>query len=206
MKPTSKVFTSVGHKWLPTGWTFTINGTKCPMTRITFNPIVPPQETSQTPVITSTPEIKVYRRRTKVAKYVVQIVLWYLESGCSKHITGQRYQLINFINKFMGTIRFGNDQIAKIMGYGDYQLGNVTISRVYYGEGLGHNLFSVGQFSDSDLKVAFRKHTCFVQNLEGADLLSRSRDTNLYTISLDDMLKSSLIYLLSKASKTKSWL
>ncbi|GKE33056.1 hypothetical protein Tco_1452378 [Tanacetum coccineum] len=67
-KPTCKVFTSVRHRWLPTGRTFTINGTKCPMTRITSNPIVPPKETSQTPVITPNPEIKVYRRRTKFAK------------------------------------------------------------------------------------------------------------------------------------------
>ncbi|GJT57675.1 hypothetical protein Tco_0992729 [Tanacetum coccineum] len=49
--------------------------------------------------------------------------------------------------------RFDNDQIAKIMGYGDYQMGNVTISRVYYVEGLGHILFSVGQFCDSDLEI-----------------------------------------------------
>ncbi|GKF41888.1 hypothetical protein Tco_0125230, partial [Tanacetum coccineum] len=103
-----------------------------------------------------------------------------------------------------GTLRFRNDQIARIMGYGDYQLGNVIISRVYYVEGLGHNLFSVGQFCDADLEVAFWKNTCFIRNLEGVDLLSGSRDTNLYTISLDDMLKSSPIYLLSKASKTKS--
>nr|GFB05696.1 hypothetical protein [Tanacetum cinerariifolium] len=48
-------------------------------------------------------------------------------------------------------------------GYGDYQIGNVTISWVYYMEGLGHNLFSVGQFCDSDLEVAFRQHTCFIQ-------------------------------------------
>ncbi|GKB88706.1 integrase, catalytic region, zinc finger, CCHC-type containing protein [Tanacetum coccineum] len=89
----------------------------------------------------------------------------------------------------MGTVRFGNDQIASIMGYGDYQLGNVIISRVYYVEGLGHNLFFVGQFCDADLEVAFRKNTCFIRNLEGVDLLSGSRDTNLYTISLDDMLK-----------------
>nr|GEU29764.1 hypothetical protein [Tanacetum cinerariifolium] len=96
--------------------------------------------------------------------------------------------------------------IAKIMGYGDYKLGSVTISRVHYVEGLEHNLFSVGQFCDSDLKVAFRKHTCYVQNLDGNDLLYGSRDTNLYTILPDDMLKSSPISLLSKASKTKSWL
>ncbi|GKE92217.1 retrovirus-related pol polyprotein from transposon TNT 1-94, partial [Tanacetum coccineum] len=100
----------------------------------------------------------------------------------------------------------GNDHIARIMGYGDYQLGNVTISRVYYVKGLGHNLFFVGQFCDVDLEVAFWKNTCFIRNLEGVDLLFGSRDTNLYTISLDDMLKTSPICLSSKASKTKSWL
>nr|GEY81524.1 integrase, catalytic region, zinc finger, CCHC-type, peptidase aspartic, catalytic [Tanacetum cinerariifolium] len=107
---------------------------------------------------------------------------------------------------FSGTIRFENNQIAKIMGYSDYQLGNVTISRVYYVEGLRHNLFSVRKFYDSDLEVAFWKNTCFIWNLDGVDLLSGFRDTNLYTISLDDMIKTSSICLLSKASKTKSWL
>ncbi|GKA15812.1 integrase, catalytic region, zinc finger, CCHC-type containing protein [Tanacetum coccineum] len=106
----------------------------------------------------------------------------------------------------LGTVRFGNDHIARIMGYSDYQLGNITISRLYYVEGLGHNLFSIGQFYEGDLEVAFRKNTCFIRNLEGVDLLSGSRDTNLYIIYLDDMLKTSLICLLSKASKTKSWL
>ncbi|GJW54943.1 hypothetical protein Tco_0099028 [Tanacetum coccineum] len=100
--------------------------------------------------------------------------------------------------------KFGNDQIAKIMGYGDYQIGNITISRVYYVEGLGHNLFSVGQFCDSDLEVAFRKHTCFVCNLEGVNLRSGSRETNLYTLPIGDMMASFPICLLSKASKTKS--
>ncbi|GKA43200.1 retrovirus-related pol polyprotein from transposon TNT 1-94 [Tanacetum coccineum] len=137
---------------------------------------------------------------------VVQIVLWYLDSGCSKHMTGNHSQLMNFVSKFLGTVRFGNDNIARIMGYGDYQLGNVTILRLYYVEGLGHSLFSVGQFCDADLEVAFRKNTCFIRNLEGVDLLSESRDTNLYTIFLDDMLKTYPRYLLSKASKTKSWL
>ncbi|GJZ61004.1 integrase, catalytic region, zinc finger, CCHC-type containing protein [Tanacetum coccineum] len=138
--------------------------------------------------------------------HVVQIVLWYLDSGCSKHMTEDRSQLTNFVHKFLGTVKFGNDQIAKIIGYGDYQIGNITILRVYYVEGLGHNLFSVGQFCDSDLEVAFRKHTCFVRNLEGVDLLSGSQDTNLYTLSIGDMMTSSPICLLFKASKTKSWL
>ncbi|GJR71377.1 retrovirus-related pol polyprotein from transposon TNT 1-94 [Tanacetum coccineum] len=80
-------------------------------------------------------------------------------------------------------LRFGNDHIAKIMGYVDYQMGNVTISLVYYVEGLGHNLFSVGQFCDFDLEVAFRKHTYFIRDLEGVDLLKGSRDSNLYTLA-----------------------
>ncbi|GKD74383.1 retrovirus-related pol polyprotein from transposon TNT 1-94, partial [Tanacetum coccineum] len=71
---------------------------------------------------------------------------------------------------------------------------------------LGHNLFSVGQFCDSDLEVAFKKHTCFVHNLEGVDLLSGSRGTNLYSLSIGDKMASSPICLLSKATKIKSWL
>nr|GEV23307.1 retrovirus-related Pol polyprotein from transposon TNT 1-94 [Tanacetum cinerariifolium] len=69
--------------------------------------------------------------------------------------------------------------------------------------GLGHNLFSVGQFCDSNLEVAFRQHTCYIRNLKGVDLLTGSRGNNLYTLSLGDMMASSLVCPLSKASKTK---
>nr|GEX57275.1 integrase, catalytic region, zinc finger, CCHC-type, peptidase aspartic, catalytic [Tanacetum cinerariifolium] len=81
-------------------------------------------------------------------------------------MTGDRSQLTNFVYKFLGTVKFGKGQIVKIMGYGDYQIGNITILRVYYVDRLGHNLFSVGQFSDSNLEVAFRKHMCFIRNLK----------------------------------------
>ncbi|GJU68780.1 retrovirus-related pol polyprotein from transposon TNT 1-94 [Tanacetum coccineum] len=118
-------------------------------------------------------------------------------------MTEDRSQLTNFVHKFIGTVKFSNEQVTKIMGYGDYQIGNITISRVYYVEGLGHNLFSVGQFYDSDLEVAFRKHTCFIRNLKGVDLLSGSRGTNLYSLLIRDMMASSPICLLSKATNTK---
>ncbi|GJU91973.1 retrovirus-related pol polyprotein from transposon TNT 1-94 [Tanacetum coccineum] len=85
--------------------------------------------------------------------YIVEIVLWYLNSGCSKHMIGHRDKLINFVSMFIGTVRFGNNHFAAIMGYGDSQMGNILILRVYYVEGLGHNLFSVGQFCDSDLEA-----------------------------------------------------
>ncbi|GKF98842.1 hypothetical protein Tco_0297625, partial [Tanacetum coccineum] len=60
---------------------------------------------------------------------VVQIGLWYLDSGCSKHMTGDRSRLRNFMNKFIGTVRFGNDHFGAIMGYGDYVIGDSVISR-----------------------------------------------------------------------------
>nr|GEX83720.1 hypothetical protein [Tanacetum cinerariifolium] len=107
---------------------------------------------------------------------------------------------------FFGTVKFGNDHMAKIMGYDDYQIGNVMISRVYCVEGLGHNLFSVGKFRSSNLEVAFRQHTYCIHNLESVDLLTGSRGNNLYTLSPRDMMASSPICLLSKASKTKLWL
>nr|GEX73459.1 retrotransposon protein, putative, Ty1-copia subclass [Tanacetum cinerariifolium] len=101
-----------------------------------------------------------------VLEFISSMNARYLDSGCSKHMTRDRSQLTNFVNKFLGTVKFGNDRVAKIMGYSDYKIGNVTISRVYFVEGLGHNLFFVGQFCDSDLEVAFRQHTCFIRNLE----------------------------------------
>ncbi|GKE88168.1 integrase, catalytic region, zinc finger, CCHC-type containing protein [Tanacetum coccineum] len=83
-------------------------------------------------------------------------------------MTGDRSRLMNFVKKFIGTVRFGNDHFGAIMGYEDYVIGESVISRVYYVEGLGHNLFYVGQFCDSDLEVAFRKHSCYVRDLEVA--------------------------------------
>ncbi|GJR95182.1 retrovirus-related pol polyprotein from transposon TNT 1-94 [Tanacetum coccineum] len=97
---------------------------------------------------------------------VVQIVLWYLDSGCSKHMTGDRSQLSNFVNKFLGTIKFRNDHVLLFVNTPGYS---------------------------------------FV-NKEGVDLLTGSQGNNLYILSLGDMMASSPICLLPKASKSKSWL
>nr|GEX27632.1 hypothetical protein [Tanacetum cinerariifolium] len=82
----------------------------------------------------------------------------------------------------------------------------MTIKKVYYIEGLGHNLFSVGQFCDKGLDVAFRKSTCFVRNEDGVDLLTGNRSSNLYTISLNEIASNSSSCLLAKASSFQSWL
>ncbi|GJU96464.1 integrase, catalytic region, zinc finger, CCHC-type containing protein [Tanacetum coccineum] len=94
-------------------------------------------------------------------------------------MTGNRSRLKNFVKKFIGTVRFGNDHFGAIMGYRDYII---------------------------DLEVSFRKHSCYVRDVDGVELLKGSHGLNLYTISVEDMMKSSPIYLLSKASKNKSWL
>nr|GEW39370.1 integrase, catalytic region, zinc finger, CCHC-type, peptidase aspartic, catalytic [Tanacetum cinerariifolium] len=110
---------------------------------------------------------------------VVQIVLLYLDSGCSKHIMGDRSRLMNFMKKFIWTVRFRNDHFGAIMGYGDYVIGDSVIFRVYCVKGLGHNLFFVGQFCDADLDVAFRKHSCYVRDTDGVELIKGSRGSNL---------------------------
>ncbi|GJV72650.1 retrovirus-related pol polyprotein from transposon TNT 1-94 [Tanacetum coccineum] len=125
---------------------------------------------------------------------------------CTKHMTGNLSLLCNFVEKYLGTVRFGNDQFAPILGYGDLVQGNITINRVYYVEGLNHNLFSVGQFCDADLEVAFRKSTCFVRDLQGNDLLTGNRGTDLYTIYLQETTSSTPICLMAKASPTQAWL
>ncbi|GJZ56310.1 retrovirus-related pol polyprotein from transposon TNT 1-94 [Tanacetum coccineum] len=166
-KPIRKVFTKIGYNWRPTRRTFTLVGNAYPLTRITATNKVPPREPIHLEVIAQESVVtKVYTSRPKVRKTngsnskpkIAKSMIYNKmerESRCSKHMTGDRSQLTNFVHKFLGTVKFDNEQIAKIMRYGDYQIGNIIISRVYYVEGYGHNLFSVGQFCDSNLEVAF---------------------------------------------------
>nr|GEV07873.1 copia protein [Tanacetum cinerariifolium] len=102
-----------------------------------------------------------------------------------KRFPNSTFSLAGYPNMFMflGTVRFGNDHIAIILGFSDLQWGNILIT-----------------------KVAFRRNTCFVKNSEGVDLLSGNRTTNLYTINLYEMASASLICLMARASSTKSWL
>ncbi|GJT94037.1 retrovirus-related pol polyprotein from transposon TNT 1-94 [Tanacetum coccineum] len=190
-KLTGHVFTEVRFKWKPTGRTFTIVGNSCPLTRFTSTNVVPPKQATSHSAEIQKPEIKVYSRKPKNVKNISSSKMTKIvESKNANHSEPNHTWGSNAtdIPSSSSLVMTGcpdctlvsglqvNDQIARIMGY------------------------------DADLEVAFQKNTCFIRNLEGFDLLSGSRDINLYTISLDDILKSSLIYLLSKASKTKSWL
>ncbi|GJW47793.1 retrovirus-related pol polyprotein from transposon TNT 1-94 [Tanacetum coccineum] len=94
--------------------------------------------------------------------------------GLFQAYDGNLKLIINFVWKFLGTVRFGNDHVAAILGF--------------------------------HLKVAFRRNTCFIRNLKGVDLLKGNRTTNLYTINLHDMASASPIFLMARATSTKSWL
>ncbi|GJR37299.1 retrovirus-related pol polyprotein from transposon TNT 1-94 [Tanacetum coccineum] len=159
-KATGKLFTNVGYQWKPTRKKFTL-GEQCLLTR---TPIEIGDPTFQTL------HLRLFSNAGRIDHP------WYLDSGCSKHMMGNRSRLKNFMKKFIGTVRFRNYHFGAIMGYGDYVIGDSVISRIYYVEELRHNLFSVGQFYDSDLEVTFRKHSCYVRNEDGVDLLKASKN------------------------------
>ena len=121
-------------------------------------------------------------------------------------MTGNKAILSNFVEKYGGVVRFGNDHFAAIMGYGELIQADLTIKRVAYVEGLGHNLFSIGQFCDKELEVNFRSTRCSVRTYEGKELLVGSRRTNLYSINLNNLRISQEVCLMSKASGQQSWL
>nr|GEW14065.1 hypothetical protein [Tanacetum cinerariifolium] len=83
---------------------------------------------------------------------------------------------------------------------------NVNFVCVTCGKWLNHNLFSVGQFCNADLEVAFRKSTCYVCDLKGNDLLKGSRGSDLYSITRQDISTPNLICLIAKALSSQAWL
>ncbi|GKC37760.1 hypothetical protein Tco_1050144, partial [Tanacetum coccineum] len=175
-KPTGKVYTKVGYIWKPTGRTFTIVGNIFHLTRIISTKVVPPRKSTSTALVKKTQPSSNKFGKLKNIKH--------LGSSSQSKTEGSK------ISNHSEPMQKWGSKVSTAPSSSRVNFRSYKSYSVYYVEGLGHNLFSVGQFCDSGLEVAFRKHTCYVRNLDGDDLLSRSRDTNLYAISLDDMLKS----------------
>ncbi|GJT92542.1 putative reverse transcriptase domain-containing protein [Tanacetum coccineum] len=191
---TRKLFTTIGHQWRPTGRLLTL-GDQCPLTRNTPPKVLPTKQWKPT------------GRLLPLERQCPLVRSTALKSDCmpanpQENVTSIAYNLA-CTNQPDPNCNWGSN-VFKSPFSPLFKCS--VISRVYYVEGLGHNLFSVGQFCDSDLEVAFRKYTCFVRDLDGVDLINGNRSTNLYTISVEDMMRSSPICLPSKASKNKSWL
>ncbi|GKD28559.1 retrovirus-related pol polyprotein from transposon TNT 1-94, partial [Tanacetum coccineum] len=199
-KPTGKVFINIRYTWRPTGRTFTIVGNECPLTRITTITKVPPRK--PTSLETDTPKTVVtlvYSRKPRKSKTNVPVS----KPKIIKSISANNKEP----SKSWGSIVFDvpsssldecmssklNDHVVKILGYGDYQIGNVTISRVYYVEGPGHNLFFVRHGLVRCLpKLNFEKDhlcsTCAMGKSKKKPYKPKSEDTNqekLYLLHMD---------------------
>nr|GEU72530.1 hypothetical protein [Tanacetum cinerariifolium] len=154
-QPIGKMVTTVGHIWRPTGRTFTSVGNVCPLTRITTTAIVPLREPIPIESNTNKPVVTlVYLRKSKAAKKKVPVS----NPKINKSLVANKTEPKNS------------------WGSTSSNVPSLLIEcRVYFMEGLWHNLFSVGQFCGSDLEIAFRQHTCFILNLDGVDLLTASK-------------------------------
>ncbi|GKD50284.1 retrovirus-related pol polyprotein from transposon TNT 1-94 [Tanacetum coccineum] len=141
-----------------------------------------PRLSTSTGVIYRTNVSRPQLRSTQMKDKIVQLILFIVDSGCTKHMTSNLKLLCNFVEKYLGTIHFSNDQFALILSYKDLVQGNITINRVYYVEGLNHNLFS------------------------GNGLLIGNRGSDLYTTSLQETTSSTLICFMAKSSPTQAWL
>nr|GFA03027.1 hypothetical protein [Tanacetum cinerariifolium] len=138
-------------------------------------PIIAPPSLMLSPIF-NPQDFFVPKKLLPPKEQIVQIYLWIIDSGGSKHVTGNHALLTNFVEKFLRTVRFGNNDFAVIAGYGD-----------------------VG------LEVAFRKSTCFVRNEDGVDLLTGDRSWNLYTISLNEVASNYSTCLLANSSQSWLW-
>ncbi|KAK2396449.1 hypothetical protein QL285_058103 [Trifolium repens] len=91
---------------------------------------------------------------------------WYLDSGCSRHMIGDRHSFLSFEKKEGGFVTFGNNEKASIKGKGIIgKISSAKIENVHYVEGLEHNLISISQLCDNDLEVIFKTNTCEVRQI-----------------------------------------
>ncbi|KAJ9556912.1 hypothetical protein OSB04_011526, partial [Centaurea solstitialis] len=132
--------------------------------------------------------------------------MWYVDSGCSRHMTGYKELLHNFVERPGGTVSFGNKTTGVIKGYSILTNGRVSIKNVLYVEGLSHNLFSASQFCDGYNIVLFSIINCLIINSDGVEIFEGRRFYNLYVVDFPVIDSSKPVCLFSKATKGESWL
>ena len=112
---------------------------------------------------------------------VMDTFLWYLDSGCSRHMTGDRSLFKVFESKNGGNVTFGDESKSQIKGKGIISLPRLpNILNVLYVEGLKVNLLSISQICDQDFMVLFSKGKCLVMNKYRKKLISGVRTLDNY--------------------------
>lgn len=130
---------------------------------------------------------------------------WYLDSGCSRHMTGERsiFQTLNM--KEGGSVGFGGNQKGKIIGTGMIGNSSISINNVWLVEGLKHNLLSISQFCDNGYEVMFDKSFCTVMNNDKSVVFKGSRRGNVYKINFSDLANQKVVCLLSVNEEKWVW-
>nr|GFB99989.1 retrovirus-related Pol polyprotein from transposon TNT 1-94 [Tanacetum cinerariifolium] len=103
-------------------------------------------------------------------------------------------------------VKFSKNKMSVTACNDSLNAKTLNVNFVYATCGLNHNLFSIGQFCDADLEVAFRKSTCYIRDLKGNDLLTGSRGTDLFSITLQDTTSPNSIFLMAKVTSSQAWL
>ena len=107
---------------------------------------------------------------------VMDTCLWYLDSGRSRHMTGDRYLFKVFESKKGGNVTFGNGSKSQIKGKGIISLPRLPdIANVLYVEGLNVNILSISQIRDQDFMVLFLKGKYLVMDESGKKLINGVR-------------------------------
>ncbi|GAV71320.1 hypothetical protein CFOL_v3_14814, partial [Cephalotus follicularis] len=87
---------------------------------------------------------------------------WYLDSGCSKHMTDDKSLFVKFESNEGGDVTFGDNAKGKIKGFGTIGNHKTSIRNVLFVDGLKHNLLSISQLCEKDCRVTFEKDSCKV--------------------------------------------
>ena len=132
---------------------------------------------------------------------------WYLDSGCSKHMTGDITRFTSIIMKQQGHVTFGDNNKGKILGIG--KIGNASttlIEDVLLIEGLKHNLLSISQLCDKKFKIVFDSFTCHITSLidENVSIIGHRID-NVYMFDIDTCATSNATCLISKNDDSWLW-
>src|ERR1044072_5403183 len=151
--------------------------------------------------------------RTKL--FILQISLtapqrhqsWYLDSGFSRHMTGEKHLFQELELKAGGVVGFRGNQKGKIIGFGTIGYGkSSSIKNVLLVEGLMHNSLSISQLADNGYDVMFNQKSCkVVSQKDGSILFNGKRRNNIYKISISDLVKQNSKCLLSVNEEQWAW-
>jgi len=132
---------------------------------------------------------------------------WYLDNGCSRHMTGERCMFQCLTPYHGGIITFRGNEKTRITGVGKIGIHPYpSIDIVLFVEGLKHNLLSICQLCDNGYVISFNKDECIIHNKDGSPFFSARWNGNLYKIKRGELLDQKVLCLLFVKENHYLWL